>query len=127
NPVLTDSRMKMFAWWFESRLANCPDVETFTLGPQGLNTPGIKIASIEELLKGPVISDQKQAFFAAGLGGEGPASAGEGTAGGVEGPASAGEGTAGTGESLLHHLNQLKKNFPSKDFLQTYPFLKEYL
>lgn len=130
NPVLTDSRMKMFAWWFESRLANCPDVETFTLSPQGLNTPGIKIADLQEILQGPLISEQKEEFLArAGLAGAGEGIAGcrEELAGAGEGMACGEEGLATSGKNLHHHLNQLKKNFPDKEFLQTYPFLKEYL
>lgn len=51
NSVLTDSRMKMFAWWFESRLANCPEIKTYTLSPKGLNIPGIKPCAISEILK----------------------------------------------------------------------------
>lgn len=121
NPVLTDSRMKMFAWWFEARLANCPDVQTFTLSAKGLNTPGIKVAELEELLQGPVITDKKESFFAqAGLTGDEIARASVGIA-------SAGEIISSNKDRLAQHLNQLKKTFPNKDFLQAYPFLKEYL
>ncbi len=42
NDVLTDSRMKMFAWWFESKIASNPGVETFTLCPESMVIPGIK-------------------------------------------------------------------------------------
>lgn len=56
NPVLTDSRMKMFAWWFESRLANCPETTTYTLCPEGLKIPGIKPFSVDELLEKPEIT-----------------------------------------------------------------------
>ena len=51
--VITDSRMKMFSWWFESRLANCTDVQTYTFCPQGLATPGIKTVEILDILKEP--------------------------------------------------------------------------
>ncbi|MBQ5472744.1 MAG: motility associated factor glycosyltransferase family protein [Treponema sp.] len=50
-PVLTDQRMKMFAWWFESRLAECPEITTYTLSPEGLKIPGITPISIEDFLK----------------------------------------------------------------------------
>ena len=50
--VLTDSRMKMFAWWFESKIAATPEVKTFTLCPQSMKIPGIELAGIEEVLKG---------------------------------------------------------------------------
>ena len=42
NDVLTDSRMKMFAWWFESKIASTPGVETCTLCPESMVIPGIK-------------------------------------------------------------------------------------
>lgn len=40
--ILTDSRMKMFAWWFESRIAACPNVNTYTLCNKSLKIPGVK-------------------------------------------------------------------------------------
>lgn len=66
--VLTDSRMKMFAWWFESRLAACPDVKTFTLCPESLKIPGVEVADIEEVLNiggAPAPSRQKLSVFGA--------------------------------------------------------------
>lgn len=51
QPVLTDSRMKMFAWWFESRIAACPETKTNTLCPQSLKIPGVTIAELDEVLK----------------------------------------------------------------------------
>ncbi len=54
QPVLTDSRMQMFAWWFESRLAACPEVKTYTLSPDGLKIPGIHPISVNELLARPL-------------------------------------------------------------------------
>lgn len=50
HSVLTDQRMKMFAWWFESRLAEIPQINTFTLAPQGLAIPGIKPISLQNFL-----------------------------------------------------------------------------
>ncbi|MBQ1629689.1 MAG: motility associated factor glycosyltransferase family protein [Treponema sp.] len=50
HSVLTDQRMKMFAWWFESRLAEIPQINTFTLAPQGLAIPGIKPVSLQNFL-----------------------------------------------------------------------------
>ena len=47
--VLTDSRMKMFAWWFESRIAACPETKTYTLCPQSLKIPGISKADLTAL------------------------------------------------------------------------------
>ena len=63
NSVLTDSRMNMFAWWFESRLAACSDAKTYTLCPEGLAIPGIQIASLDTLLAKPCIDEQKKSFL----------------------------------------------------------------
>ena len=105
NPVLTDSRMKMFAWWFESRLASCPEVKTYTLCPQGLSVPGIQPADISALLSRPVIIESKNALrnFAAEL-----------------------PPFAASAENK-NKLESLIKTFPQPDFLSAYPFLKEYL
>ena len=58
NKVLTDSRMKMFAWWFESKIAETSDVENYTLCPQSMKIPGVKIASVEDVLQGARITGQ---------------------------------------------------------------------
>ena len=47
-PVLTDSRMKMFAWWFESRLASLPQIKTYTFSKEGLKIPGIEYIDFEK-------------------------------------------------------------------------------
>lgn len=44
NQVLTDARMKMFAWWFESKIAATPDVKTYTLSRQSMMIPGVEVA-----------------------------------------------------------------------------------
>ena len=44
NQVLTDARMKMFAWWFESKIAATPDVKTYTLNRQSMRIPGVEVA-----------------------------------------------------------------------------------
>ena len=51
NKVLTDARMKMFAWWFESTIAATKGVKTYTLCPQSMKIPGIELASVEDVLK----------------------------------------------------------------------------
>lgn len=57
--VATDSRMLMFAWWFESRIAQAAaedsTVKTRTLCPAGLCIPGIETADIDTILHGDVI------------------------------------------------------------------------
>jgi len=40
--IRTDNRMSLYAWWFESRCAEYPDVHTYTLTPESLAIPGIK-------------------------------------------------------------------------------------
>ncbi len=104
SPVLTDSRMKMFAWWFEARLAACPETKTYTLDPRGLNTPGITAAAPAELLRRPPLSSRKQAFLAAAATARTPLS-----------------------PAQLAELEKLKSSFPRDAFLSEYPFLQEYL
>lgn len=50
NPVLTDSRMKMFAWWFESRLAACPEVKTHSLCKESMKIPGADYVPVEDAI-----------------------------------------------------------------------------
>lgn len=63
NLILTDQRMKMFAWWFESRIASCPHAKTYTIAPQGLKIPGIIPVSVQELLDLPDLFPQKEQFL----------------------------------------------------------------
>ena len=49
--VLTDARMKMYAWWFESKLAEFPAPKTFNLMPQGLKIPNMSALTEKEFLK----------------------------------------------------------------------------
>lgn len=60
NKLITDSRMKMFAWWFEARLAACKDVKTFTLCPESLKIPGIEVSELNDLITLPVIEKKKE-------------------------------------------------------------------
>ena len=111
QPVVTDSRMKMFSWWFESRLAACTDVQTYTLCPQGLATPGIKTAEVQEIIKNPLpenISQFKAYFmnFARSI-------------------------KADLSAEQKNELSSLQKSFSSsdsipKDFIEAFSFLKEY-
>ena len=63
KPVPTDSRMKMFAWWFESRIASCPDVKTYTLDRSGIAIPGIEPVDVRSFLKKPDTTVQKEKFI----------------------------------------------------------------
>ena len=56
EPVLTDARMKMFAWWFESRFAACPEVKTWTLSSKSMKIPGVEVA--EDVGKGALREPQ---------------------------------------------------------------------
>ena len=107
-PVITDSRMKMFSWWFESRLAGCSDVQTYTLCPQGLATPGIKVAEVSELLSVPEEKNQKADFISL-----------------------ARSLKTELTQNQKNKLTELQKAFSSKaaipsDFNSHFPFLKEY-
>ena len=101
--VVTDSRMKMFAWWFESRLANCPETTTYTLSAQGLNVPGIKISNIDTLLSYKDISKEKEELF----------------------------NNASTKSIIIGDkvpaFKKLLKEFPNKEFKSLFSFLNDYL
>ena len=66
--VLTDTRMKMFAWWFESHLAaktageKSPE-QTFTFCPENLAIPGIKVFPIDDFLKTESKQTERKNFF----------------------------------------------------------------
>lgn len=51
--ILTDNRMSMYAWWFESKVAEFSSLEVATITPEGLNIPGIKKSSLETVLELP--------------------------------------------------------------------------
>ncbi|MCR4952973.1 MAG: DUF115 domain-containing protein [Treponema sp.] len=63
TPILTDTRMKMFAWWFESRIAACPHVKTYTLCSQSLAIPEITPVNVENALCHPEIAEEKKIFL----------------------------------------------------------------
>ncbi len=102
--VLTDSRMKMFAWWFEARLAACPEIKTYTLCPQGLKVPGIKPAPLEQLLSCRDISKEKVAFMQA-----------------------AEKTKPCLSEKEKAELDAMCDSFPPQEFLDKFSFLKPYL
>ncbi len=65
NMILTDEKMKMFSWWFESKCVEFPEVTTFTLSDRSLNIPGIKVSSVKELLEKPDVPELRKTFFEA--------------------------------------------------------------
>ena len=95
--VTTDSRMKMFAWWFESRLVACPETKTYTLCPQAMKVPGIELAKIMSALELPEIQVEKEAFLSKN----------------------------GTQPAAEEALTKIAKDFPSEDFLTQNEFLRE--
>ncbi len=48
--VLTDSKMKMFAWWFESKIEEYPEAKTYNFMAQGLKIPNMPSIEKSELL-----------------------------------------------------------------------------
>lgn len=60
KPVLSDQRMKMFAWWFESRIQHLSQVKVFSLFGEGLFIPGIEVCKIETILNLPKINLLRQ-------------------------------------------------------------------
>ncbi len=48
--ILTDNRMKMFAWWFESKCTEFPNVKSYSFSKKSLKIPGFSVASVEEFL-----------------------------------------------------------------------------
>lgn len=56
--VLTDKRLLMYAWWFESRIASYPLHRTATITPQGVAIPGIPPAATDEMDSLPDIRPQ---------------------------------------------------------------------
>lgn len=49
-PILTDKRMSLYAWWFESKCAANPDITVYSLTPQSLKIPGINHFDIQDFL-----------------------------------------------------------------------------
>lgn len=55
STVLTDKRLILYAWWFESRLAEHREHCTATLTPEGVRIPGFSVTTIEAIIAGPKI------------------------------------------------------------------------
>ncbi len=62
-PVLTDRRMALYAWWFESKCAAFPQNRTKTLSPEGLRIPGVETADIQTVLSYPERREDIEAFL----------------------------------------------------------------
>lgn len=64
--ILTDCKMKMFAWWFESKQEEFlpSGIASYSLSEKSLKIPGFKTLSIGQILSLPDFSDLKNEFFA---------------------------------------------------------------
>jgi hypothetical protein len=51
--VVSDRRLSLYAWWFESRAARHPETRSRTLSRGGLRIAGLPLAELEELLALP--------------------------------------------------------------------------
>ena len=64
QPILTDSKMKMFAWWFESKQEEFKgSIKSYTLSNKSLKIPGFQVASMDTILSRPEKSEQKTEFL----------------------------------------------------------------
>lgn len=65
NPLLTDTRMSLFSWWFENNVQqSAPEgVNTYTLTAESLFINGIKHFDISDFLNKPDIYEEKVSFF----------------------------------------------------------------
>ena len=64
--ILTDCKMKMFVWWFESKQEEFSPsgIASYSLSEKSLKIPGFKTLSIGQILSLPDFSDLKNEFFA---------------------------------------------------------------
>lgn len=63
--VLTDTRLNLFVWWFESRIARYPDPPTVTITPQSTHIPGVTVVPVHELLTGVPVRKEIRTRMAA--------------------------------------------------------------
>ena len=68
KPVLTDNRMSMYAWWFESKISQYSNIDVFSITPESLSIPGVKISSLENLLLLPKVEQKLDSFLEIGEG-----------------------------------------------------------
>ena len=63
EPIITDERMKLFAWWFENAISSSPDTKTYSFSKKGLAIKGVDFFPLQEFLKKPALANEKAAFF----------------------------------------------------------------
>lgn len=103
--VLTDSRMKMFAWWFESRIANSPEIKNFSLCKKSLKIPGFRYFMLQDFLSKKNLEDKRNEFLS-----------------------NAGKNfnTKSSAEikKRIKIIEEISKTFPNQEFLKEFSFLK---
>lgn len=60
--VLTDSRMKMFAWWFESRIAGLKNIKIKSLCKNSMKIPGVEYEDVAAVLSN-INQKEKKCIF----------------------------------------------------------------
>lgn len=63
NEILTDEKMKMFAWYFESVIASRPDRGFFSLTGESLFIPNVKKIPVSDFLEKENCEKEKKSFF----------------------------------------------------------------
>lgn len=103
--VLTDSRMKMFAWWFESRIANSPEIKNFSLCKKSLKIPGFRYFMLQDFLSKKNLEDKRNEFLS---------NAGKNL------------NTKSSAEikKRIKIIEEISKTFPNQEFLKEFSFLK---
>lgn len=61
--LFTDDKMKMFAWWFESRTQQFKEVHSYSLSKSSLYIPGFSYKSVQSLLDLPVQEKKRIEFL----------------------------------------------------------------
>lgn len=65
NSIITDKRMRLFSWWFETQCTQSRSygTETYTLTPESMAIKGIEVFSLSRFMDFPVIENKKEEFF----------------------------------------------------------------
>ncbi len=61
--TITDARMKLYAWWFESKCATYPEIRTYSLSKKSLYIPLVEPISVENVLSRPIEREKIISFM----------------------------------------------------------------
>ena len=61
--VLTDTRMSLYSWWFESKVAAYPMQPTYSLTHKSSYIPGIRPFNLSDLINRPILEKEREQFF----------------------------------------------------------------